>query len=146
MQEKTSLNSHIRSLQQRLEQLVAVHRQLLRRFASLEFENSESRKKLTLRDDRIHQLEENAIGFSSNMRSQAELHAADLSVLRQQIMDLRAEHTQRLEVKPMHGTKDKTVRGGGGQRSPHHNSSGGEKASGAKAGVFSRIFGIKNSE
>lgn len=40
-----------KSLQQRLEQLVAVHRQLLRKFASLELENSELKKKTQLRDE-----------------------------------------------------------------------------------------------
>ena len=40
-----------KSLQQRLEQLVAVHRQLLRKFASLELETSELKKKNQLRDE-----------------------------------------------------------------------------------------------
>ena len=40
-----------KSLQQRLEQLVAVHRQLLRKFASLELETSELKKKTQLRDE-----------------------------------------------------------------------------------------------
>ena len=71
--------------QQRLEQLVAVHRQLLRKFASLELENGELRKKLVLRDDRIKLLEVNAKGLTSSMRQQAERHIAELTELREQI-------------------------------------------------------------
>ncbi|OQS05081.1 kinesin, partial [Thraustotheca clavata] len=41
---------HMRSIQQKLEQLVAVHRQLLRKYASLESEHNEARQKLGLRD------------------------------------------------------------------------------------------------
>ena len=59
---------HMRSLQQRLEQLVAVHRQLLRKYASLELENAEARKKLALRDERIKQLESNTRMLANNMR------------------------------------------------------------------------------
>ena len=36
------------NLQHRLEQLVAVHRQLLRKYGSLELENTEMRKKLEI--------------------------------------------------------------------------------------------------
>ena len=38
-----------KSLQQRLEQLVAVHRQLLRKFAASELETAEMKKKIMLR-------------------------------------------------------------------------------------------------
>jgi hypothetical protein len=41
----------------RLEQLVTVHRQLLRKFTSLELENGELKKKISLRNERIKQLE-----------------------------------------------------------------------------------------
>ena len=37
---------------------VPARRQLLRKFASLELENGEFRKKITLRDERIKQLEQ----------------------------------------------------------------------------------------
>ncbi len=73
------------SLQQRLEQLVAVHRQLLRKFASLELENGELRKKLVLRDERIKQLEANAKGLTTTLRQQAERHISELNDLRQDI-------------------------------------------------------------
>jgi kinesin family protein 5 len=65
--------THMRSLQQRLEQLVAVHRQLLRKYASLELENAEARKKLALRDERIKQLEVNTRMLAGNMRTQVRL-------------------------------------------------------------------------
>ena len=74
-----------KSLQQRLEQLVAVHRQLLRKFAMLELENGEFRKKIQLRDERIRQLENNSRSLTGNMRSQAEKHVAELTNLREQI-------------------------------------------------------------
>lgn len=66
--------SQNKSLQQRLEQLVAVHRQLLRKFASLELENNELCKKLLLRDERIRQLESNAKALTQNLRQQADRH------------------------------------------------------------------------
>ena len=74
-----------KSLQQRLEQLVAVHRQLLRKYASLELEAAELKKKSALRDDRIRQLENSARGTISNIRHQAEKHIADLETYRNQI-------------------------------------------------------------
>lgn len=77
--------AHMRSLQQRLEQLVAVHRQLLRKFASLELENNEVKKKTMLRDERIRQLEGNSRGLIGNIRQQAEKHVAELTKLREQI-------------------------------------------------------------
>jgi kinesin family protein 5 len=57
-----------KSLQQRLEQLVAVHRQLLRKFAMFEIENGESKKKIQLRDERIRQLENGSRSLTINMR------------------------------------------------------------------------------
>ena len=76
---------HLRSLQQRLEQLVAVHRQLLRKFASLELETVELKKKTQLKDERIKQLEGNSRGLISNIRQQAERHVAELTHLREQM-------------------------------------------------------------
>ena len=76
---------HMRSLQQRLEQLVAVHRQLLRKFASLELETVELKKKTQLRDERIRQLEGNSRGLISNIRQQAERHVGELTHLREQM-------------------------------------------------------------
>ena len=77
--------SQMKSLQQRLEQLVAVHRQLLRKFATLELDNTDAKKKIQLRDERISHLENNSRAVSSNMRQQAERHVAELSNLREQI-------------------------------------------------------------
>lgn len=74
-----------KSLQQRLEQLVAVHRQLLRKYASLELETAELRKKTALRDDRIRQLESSSRGIISNIRQQAEKYIAELETYRNQI-------------------------------------------------------------
>ena len=85
---------HMRSLQQRLEQLVAVHRQLLRKYAALELDNSEGKKKISLRDERIKQLELNSRALATNMRSQAERHVAELTKLREQVSLLREEQQQ----------------------------------------------------
>lgn len=107
--------SHMKSLQQRLEQLVAVHRQLLRKFASLELENGELRKKITLRDERIRQLEHNSRAVTVQMRSQAERHISELTNLRDQIQSLRLEHQQKLDSKPADFQRHegpRTVRGG----------------------------------
>ncbi len=82
--------AQMRSLQQRLEQLVAVHRQLLRKFASLELETVELKKKTQLRDERIRQLEGNSRGLIGNIRQQAERHVAELTNLREQIQVNRA--------------------------------------------------------
>ena len=132
---------YTRSLQQRLEQLVAVHRQLLRRFASLEIESSDSRKKILLRDERIKQLEGNSRGLSASVRQQAEKHATELTSLRQQILELRAEHMQRLEMRALERETSqnkgpKIVRGKGGG----HKQSGTPPDNGKKS-VFGRIFG-----
>jgi kinesin family protein 5 len=89
--------THSRSLQQRLEQLVAVHRQLLRKYATLELEGKELGKKVALRDDRIKLLEAKSKGSSDSIRQQSERHVAELTNLREQIALMRAEHHQRIE-------------------------------------------------
>lgn len=76
----------VKSLQQRLEQLVAVHRQLLRKFAALELESVELKKKVSLRDDRIAQLEGTARSLIRNVRVQAEKHVSELQTYREQVM------------------------------------------------------------
>ena len=131
-----------RSLQQRLEQLVAVHRQLLRRFASLEIESSDSRKKILLRDERIKQLEGSSRDLSASVRQQAEKHATELTSLRQQILELRAEYMQRLEMRALERETSqnkgpKVVRGKGGAQKL----SSTPPDSGKKSGFIGRIFG-----
>jgi len=115
---------HMKSLQQRLEQLVAVHRQLLRKFASLELENSDFRKKIQLRDERIKQLETNAKILAANMRAQADRHVQELTKLREQVSVLREEQMQqkqletKLHADTLHrfpGSEVRAIRGGGGQ-------------------------------
>ena len=75
----------MKSLRERLEQLVLVHKQLLRKCALLELEKVEFKKKIQLRDERITQLEVNSRGLMSNMRQQAERHVIELISLREQI-------------------------------------------------------------
>jgi len=120
-------SQQMKSLQQRLEQLVAVHRQLLRKFASLELENVEYRKKIQLRDERIKTLEGNSKGLTSTMRQQAEMYVLELQNVREQIQLLRSEYNQRVETAGHHHQRqdgprtlrggDKSTRGGGGKLS-----------------------------
>lgn len=111
---------HMRSIQQKLEQLVAVHRQLLRKYASLELELSEAKKKLVLRDERIKQVEANNRLMAGNMRAQAEKHVDELTHLRDQIADFRGAQRSHFEAQQqlLHKSTDavsaKTLRGGGG--------------------------------
>lgn len=87
----------MRSLQQRLEQLVTVHRQLLRKFAGLELESVDLRKKILLRDDRIRQLEGNTKSLIRNVRIQTEKHVASLQTYREQIQNMKREHDYRIQ-------------------------------------------------
>ncbi|RYY67881.1 hypothetical protein EON63_25365 [archaeon] len=64
---------------------MAVHRQLLRKFASLELEASELKKKTMLRDERIRQLESNSKSLVGNIRQQAERHVAELANVKDSI-------------------------------------------------------------
>ena len=132
---------HMRSLQQRLEQLVAVHRQLLRKYAALELDNSEGKKKISLRDERIKQLELNSRALATNMRSQAERHVAELTKLREQVSLLREEQQQQqMEARLEAATSSarapggvRTVRGGGGDPTVPRSVSGGGGAAAAQA-------------
>ena len=67
-----------RALQQRLEQLVMVHRQLLRKYATMELEREKARKADQLKANRIKQLEVNARQLAKNMLSQSERHEQDM--------------------------------------------------------------------
>mmetsp|Transcript_39128 Transcript_39128/g.87538 ORF Transcript_39128/g.87538 Transcript_39128/m.87538 type:complete len:672 (-) Transcript_39128:215-2230(-) len=82
------------SLQQRLEQLVAVHRQLLRKYAALELDNAEDKKKISLRDERIGQLEANTRALATNMKAQAARHVVELTKLREQVSSVRQEQIE----------------------------------------------------
>jgi len=125
-------SQQMKSLQQRLEQLVAVHRQLLRKFASLELENVEYRKKIQLRDERIKTLEGNSKGLTSSMRQQAEMYVLELQNVREQIQLLRSEYNHRVETAGQHqrqegprtlrgGDKSSSIRGGGKQNNSSPN-------------------------
>lgn len=83
MNEKERLQT--RCLQQRLEQLVTVHRQLLRKFTSLELENGELKKKISLRNERIKQLEVNVRKMTGKLRIQIERHVSELTNLSENI-------------------------------------------------------------
>ena len=68
-----------------LSQLVVVHRQLLRKFGSMELENLEYKKKVSLRDERIKQVEASMRGLMTTMRQQSERHNSELNHLSEQI-------------------------------------------------------------
>lgn len=102
---------HMRSIQQKLEQLVGVHRQLLRKYASLELEHGEAKKRLALRDDRIKQLEGNTRMLAGNMRAQGERHMEELSKLREEIT--RLQQIQNTSYAPKEFGTIRPIRGGG---------------------------------
>lgn len=116
-----------RGLQQRLEQLVAVHRQLLRRFAQLELENADYRKKLTLRDKHINRLDASRTDLVKTLTDQRERHVMEVAQIRADIAALRSSKTSEaimpgtangpsLERRVIrNGGPIKTVRGGGGR-------------------------------
>lgn len=104
---------HMRSIQQKLEQLVGVHRQLLRKYASLELEHGEAKKRLALRDDRIKQLEGNTRMLAGNMRAQAERHVEELSRLREQVSQL--QQSQNASNVGREFGAIRPIRGGGGK-------------------------------
>ena len=150
--------SHNKSLQQRLEQLVAVHRQLLRKFASQDLDASELRKLMTLRDERIYQLECNAKNSTNNLRAQGERHVAELTNLREQIRLMKEEHVQRsdqhyMDLQLLVGRDNssgsrRTVRGGHANASETSSNSllSGIKAAPPARSSFSRtILGGKAS-
>lgn len=102
-----------KSLQQRLEQLVAVHRQLLRKFATLELETGELKKKTQLRDERIRQLEGNSRSLIGNIRQQAEKHLAEVNTFREQIQAMKQEFEKQLELTRAQEAVDNERRTGG---------------------------------
>ena len=75
-------HARYKSVARKLEQLVGVHRTLLRKYATLELESAELRKKISLRDDRIAQLEATARTRNANLRMQAATHLREMSRLR----------------------------------------------------------------
>lgn len=127
-----------RSLQQRLEQLVAVHRQLLRKYGTLELECVELKKKTRLRDERIKHLETNAKVAIATGRTQADSHVAELTNLKEAMRLLKSEHEKRIEAFKQDlesggvgggaaarivGDQKRTMRGGGGGEKTMMNSS-----------------------
>ena len=99
---------------------IGVHRQLLRKYASLEVENADFRKRIVGRDDRIKELEESARTRNGNMRSQADLHKSEVERMKaayeSQIETLKASNIS--EARRRASSKDnrvvKPIRGGGG--------------------------------
>jgi len=103
--ESAKQRKQMQSLQQRLEQMVLVHKSILRKHASAELKHREANKKLVLRDARIKQLEETARAIGETMRQQAEGHMAEMAKVREQVAKLR-------ETSKNGGFFKKTVRGG----------------------------------
>ena len=113
--------TQMRSIQQRLEQLVAVHRKLLRKYGRLEVDLTETRGKVRLRDERISQLEFHARQMGTTMRKQAQRHVEDIARLREQVQLLREEKREQASIKrsqtaqlltPHSAMAKKVVRGG----------------------------------
>ena len=108
--------NQMKNLQHRLEQLVAVHRQLLRKYGTLELENTEMRKKLDVRERAIKRLEGNSKSTFLALRRQAERHAVELSNLRDQVQSLENERRSSPNKVPHHHAEKgpRTMRGGAG--------------------------------
>jgi len=104
--ENAKQRKQMQSLQQRLEQMVLVHKSILRKHASAELKHREANKKLVLRDARIKQLEDTARAIGDTMRQQAEAHMAEMAKVREQVAKLRETSKQG------GGFFKKTVRGG----------------------------------
>ncbi len=121
--------SATKALQQKLEQLVSVHRQLLGKYSAVELQIGEYKNKIQLKDERIKRLEDNANEQNRQNQLQNERHIAELTNLREQIQFLRADNharqqqeqessiftrfTQSPQRRPSHGKSFvKSVRGG----------------------------------
>ncbi len=121
--------SATKALQQKLEQLVSVHRQLLGKYSAVELQVGEYKNKIQLKDERIKRLEDNANEQNRQNQLQNERHIAELTNLREQIQFLRADNharqqqeqessiftrfTQSPQRRPSHGKSFvKSVRGG----------------------------------
>jgi len=100
----------MRSLQQRLEQLVAVHRQLLRKYAALELNLGESAKMIALRDERILALErESSDGFAAATAETQQL-AKLVKELELKLLNKKPTIVEKVAAGP------RTLRGGTGAR------------------------------
>ena len=112
------MQKKVESMQQRLEQLVAVHRQLLRKYGALELDIQEDKKKIALRDERISQLEANTRTLAMNMRTQAARHVVELTKLREQISSVRQEQFEARIAGPEGSSGGHVLRGGAGVAAP----------------------------
>ncbi len=74
--------STARELNHQLRQMVLVHRQLLRKFAVVDVECSETIMKLQARDQRILELNKQVLRLKEEMREQSEWNALQLAQLR----------------------------------------------------------------
>ena len=123
-QSDSRIQSKMFSLQQRMEQLVAVHRQLLRKYASLELENKEFKKKLSIRDDRIKTMELNHKELVISTRAQAEAYVAEIKMsqavlenMKQEYMKISASNKENKDANTrglQRVDTQRTLRGGGG--------------------------------
>ncbi|CAM9093547.1 unnamed protein product [Chrysoparadoxa australica] len=74
------------ALRQRLEQLVAVHRHLLRKFAQKDLDVADYMKKVQLRDVHIQQLQGAKMALAAKLSDQAAKHMKELHTLRRQVV------------------------------------------------------------
>jgi len=77
--------SRMRSLQLRLEQLVNVHQNVCLKYSKLETENRELKAQISIRDERIRQLELSGRALSYNMQGQTERNISELASLQAQV-------------------------------------------------------------
>jgi len=82
----------VRELNHQLRQMVLVHRQLLRKFAVVDVECSETIMKLQARDQRISELNKQILKLKEDMREQTEWNAMQLEQLRLAQKHKKSEH------------------------------------------------------
>jgi len=88
--------------EQRLQKLIAVHKQLLRKFAQAEVELKEKKQLLELKEGRIRTLEGKLKDKEFNFRAQAERHALELEEMHLE----RQREVQRLQMEANRAKKE----------------------------------------
>mmetsp|Transcript_45158 Transcript_45158/g.72346 ORF Transcript_45158/g.72346 Transcript_45158/m.72346 type:complete len:713 (-) Transcript_45158:2281-4419(-) len=92
------------ALEQRLYQLIAVHKSLLRKYAASEINSAEKEQLLSLKDERIQMLEGRLKSKEYNLKAQAERHALEVEELN---LD-RQRQVQQLQLEIIKQGKEKT--------------------------------------
>lgn len=119
--EEEQKHKHVHAIQHKLEHLVAVHRQLHRRFATSDLNAKEPKRRVAVREERIKKLEASNRNITESLRNQVEKHVEELIHRRDPISNFRRAKSAPFEC---HGniesTSFKTLRGGGAEAPLYH--------------------------